>query len=237
LGKGELEMMFVFDVDGTLTPSRREINNVFKWWFQENIQNYCFVTGSDRDKTIEQVGLDMFVGAKYSFNCNGNDVNFYGRQTHTNDWTLPVTARNWLEEKLEQSDFNLRTGKHIEERPGMINFSVVGRNATMDERKQYVDWDENNLERLHIVAQFNFRFPELVAMAGGETGIDIGPKGSDKSQVIKFIDDEELVFFGDRMDPAGNDYPLKKIILDNDMGTCYNVKDYNETWDILKTYV
>jgi len=229
--------MFVFDVDGTLTPSRREINNVFKWWFQENIQNYCFVTGSDRDKTIEQVGLDMFVGAKYSFNCNGNDVNFYGRQTHTNDWTLPVTARNWLEEKLEQSDFNLRTGKHIEERPGMINFSVVGRNATMDERKQYVDWDENNLERLHIVAQFNFRFPELVAMAGGETGIDIGPKGSDKSQVIKFIDDEELVFFGDRMDPAGNDYPLKKIILDNDMGTCYNVKDYNETWDILKTYV
>ncbi len=230
-------MMFVFDVDGTLTPSRREINNVFKWWFQENIQNYCFVTGSDRDKTIEQVGLDMFVGAKYSFNCNGNDVNFYGRQTHTNDWTLPVTARNWLEEKLEQSDFNLRTGKHIEERPGMINFSVVGRNAPMDERKQYVDWDENNLERLHIVAQFNFRFPELVAMAGGETGIDIGPKGSDKSQVIKFIDDEELVFFGDRMDPAGNDYPLKKIILDNDMGTCYNVKDYNETWDILKTYV
>ena len=230
-------MMFVFDVDGTLTPSRREINNVFKWWFQENIQNYCFVTGSDRDKTIEQVGLDMFVGAKYSFNCNGNDVNFYGRQTHTNDWTLPVTARNWLEEKLEQSDFNLRTGKHIEERPGMINFSVVGRNATMDERKQYVDWDENNLERLHIVAQFNFRFPELVAMAGGETGIDIGPKGSDKSQVIKFIDDEELVFFGDRMDPAGNDYPLSKIILDNDLGKCYNVKDYNETWDILKNYV
>ena len=230
-------MMFVFDVDGTLTPSRREINNVFKWWFQENIQNYCFVTGSDRDKTIEQVGLDMFAGAKYSFNCNGNDVNFYGKQTHTNDWTLPVTARNWLEEKLEQSSFNLRTGKHIEERPGMVNFSVVGRNASLYERKQYVDWDENNLERLHIVAQFNFRFPELVAMAGGETGIDIGPKGSDKSQVIKFIDDEELVFFGDRMDPAGNDYPLSKIILDNDLGKCYNVKDYNETWDILKNYV
>jgi len=230
-------MMYVFDVDGTLTPSRREIDNNFKCWFQENIQNYCFVTGSDRDKTIEQVGLDMFTGAKYSFNCNGNDVNFYGKQTHTNDWTLPVTARKWLEEKLEQSSFNLRTGKHIEERPGMVNFSVVGRNASLYERKQYVDWDENNLERLHIVAQFNFRFPELVAMAGGETGIDIGPKGSDKSQVIKFIDDEELVFFGDRMDPAGNDYPLSKIILDNDLGKCYNVKDYNETWDILKNYV
>jgi hypothetical protein len=39
------------------------------------------------------------------------------------------------------------------------------------------------------------------------------------------------------MDPAGNDYPLSKIILDNDLGKCYNVKDYNETWDILKNYV
>ena len=26
-------MMFIFDVDGTLTPSRKEIDNVFKWWF------------------------------------------------------------------------------------------------------------------------------------------------------------------------------------------------------------
>lgn len=229
--------MFVFDVDGTLTPSRKEMNNVFKWWFQENIQNYCFVTGSDRDKTIEQVGLDMFVGAKYSFNCNGNDVNFYGAQIHTNDWTLPVTARNWLDEKLEQSEFVLRTGNHIEERPGMVNFSIVGRNATMGERKLYVEYDTKLNERNTITEMFNEAFPELDAKAGGETGIDIGPKGSDKSQVIKFIDDEELVFFGDRMDPLGNDYPLSKIILDNSLGKCYNVKDYNETWELLKQYV
>jgi len=230
-------MMFVFDVDGTLTPSRKEMNNVFKLWFQENIQNYCFVTGSDRDKTIEQVGLDMFVGAKYSFNCNGNDVNFYGAQIHTNDWTLPVTARNWLDEKLEQSEFVLRTGNHIEERPGMVNFSIVGRNATMGERKLYVEYDTKLNERNTITEMFNESFPELDAKAGGETGIDIGPKGSDKSQVIKFIDDEELVFFGDRMDPLGNDYPLSKIILDNSLGKCYNVKDYNETWELLKQYV
>ena len=179
----------------------------------------------------------MFVGAKYSFNCNGNDVNFYGAQIHTNDWTLPVTARNWLDEKLEQSEFVLRTGNHIEERPGMVNFSIVGRNATMGERKLYVEYDTKLNERNTITEMFNESFPELDAKAGGETGIDIGPKGSDKSQVIKFIDDEELVFFGDRMDPLGNDYPLSKIILDNDLGKCYNVKDYNETWELLKQYV
>ena len=30
-------------------------------------QDYCFVTGSDKDKTIEQIGLDMFVGAQIQF--------------------------------------------------------------------------------------------------------------------------------------------------------------------------
>ena len=55
--------------------------------------------------------------------------------------------------------------------------------------------------------------------------------------MIKFIDDEELIFFGDRMDPAGNDYPLSKIILDKGLGKCYNVQDYNETWKLLKQYV
>ena len=150
---------------------------------------------------------------------------------------MPVTARNWLDEKLEQSEFVLRTGNHIEERPGMVNFSIVGRNATMGERKLYVEYDTKLNERNTITEMFNESFPELDAKAGGETGIDIGPKGSDKSQVIKFIDDEELVFFGDRMDPLGNDYPLSKIILDNSLGKCYNVKDYNETWELLKQYV
>ena len=230
-------MMFVFDVDGTLTPSRKEMDPSFKWWFQEAVQNYCFVTGSDKDKTVEQVGLDMFIGAKYSFNCNGNDVHFYGRQVHTNDWTLPTLARSWLDEKLEQSKFVLRTGNHIEERPGMVNFSIVGRNATMGERKLYVSYDRENNERNLITELFNKEFPSLDAKAGGETGIDIGPKGADKSQIIPFIEDEELIFFGDRMDKAGNDYPLSKVILDKGLGKCYNVKDFNETWKLLKQYV
>ena len=218
-------MMFVFDVDGTLTPSRKEINNLFKWWFQENIQNYCFVTGSDRDKTIEQVGLDMFVGAKYSFNCNGNDVNFYGAQIHTNDWTLPEDARNWLNTKLEQSKFVLRTGNHIEERPGMVNFSVVGRNANVKQRKAYVTYEGDHSERHYIARGFNAKFPELEATVGGETGIDIAPRGSDKSQVIKDFDSFDCTyFFGDMMLPGGNDYPLAVKVTES-----IHVADWRET--------
>lgn len=40
-------------------------------------------------------------------------------------------------------------------------------------------------------------------------------------------------FFGDRTDPQGNDYPLKRLIIDNDLGFCYNINNYNDTWKIL----
>ena len=49
-----------------------------------------------------------------------------------------------------------------------------------------------------------------------------------------FNPNDILHFFGDDMHPEGNDYPLKKEIIDNDLGFCYNVKDYKETWKILK---
>ena len=225
-------MMYVFDVDGTLTPSRREINNLFKWWFQENIQNYCFVTGSDRDKTIEQVGLDMFVGAKYSFNCNGNDVNFYGAQVHTNDWTLPEDARDWLNTKLEQSKFVLRTGNHIEERPGMVNFSIVGRNANIEERAKYVAYDTFENERNTVASSFNTLFPDLSAKVGGETGIDISPKGADKSQIVKdFNKQDTLWFFGDAIYEGGNDYPLAKVVKNHRKVTGWaQTKEYLEVF-------
>ena len=62
---------FVFDVDGTLTPSRRPIDKEFGNWFLNfsNTHNVYLVTGSDRDKTIEQVGEDIYNTAKRVYNC------------------------------------------------------------------------------------------------------------------------------------------------------------------------
>ena len=38
------------------------------------------------------------------------------------------------------------------------------------------------------------------------------------------------------MDPAGNDYPLKKKIVDNNLGYCYNVDNWKQTWELLNEY-
>jgi hypothetical protein len=77
-------------------------------------------------------------------------------------------------------------------------------------------------------------FPELEARPGGETGIDIAPKGCDKSQIlVDFNRSDSIVFFGDRMDTDGNDYPLK---LANYKGANHHVTGWQHTWEVLREY-
>ena len=47
---------YIFDIDGTLTPSRLPIDPDFEIFFQKWLvnKNVYLVTGSDKEKTIEQ---------------------------------------------------------------------------------------------------------------------------------------------------------------------------------------
>ena len=228
---------YIFDVDGTITPSRGQVDTDFAVFFSDFCANNSvyLVTGSDKEKTIEQIGEEIYSLAERVYNCSGSDVWQGEKHIRTDKWHIGPITRSFLVRQLEESKFPLRTGLHIEERPGMVNFSIVGRHATLGERKLYVEWDENNLERKHIAAQFNFRFPKLKAVIGGETGMDIFPKGYDKSQIIGDFDPTDtLNFFGDAMGPTGNDYPLKKSIIDNDLGFAIEVSGWKDTWSKLK---
>lgn len=227
---------FIFDVDGTLTPSRAKIDEEFKQFFIDfcNTNSVILVTGSDLPKTKEQLGEEILLAVSTVYCCSGNDVWSKGINIKNNVWNIPKEVSNWLSVELENSKFVLRTGIHIEERIGSLNFSIVGRNATLKERQLYKQWDESNKERENIVARFNSNFSSLCAKVGGETGIDIYPLGYDKSQIVKdFSTSDKLMFFGDKMDELGNDYPLKKAIEDNNLGSCFEVKDWQHTKKIL----
>jgi len=228
---------FIFDVDGTLTPSRQKMNVEFQRWFLEFTysNNVYLVTGSDYEKTVEQIGSDICENVKKVYNCSGSDVYEAGTNVYTTDWKLPEIAEQFLTQCMNESEFPLRTGLHFEHRPGMCNFSVVGRNATVGERKLYVEHDLRINERDRIARAFETMFPEISAKVGGETGIDVFPKGNDKSQILRdFSPNDTLHFFGDAMYPEGNDYPLKKQIIDNDLGICYNIKNWEDTWNRLR---
>jgi phosphomannomutase len=222
---------FIFDVDGTLTPSRGIIDLGFKAFFNMFcLTNEVYlVTGSDKPKTVEQISEPTYNLCKRVYQCNGNDVWEGSTHIRTNKWVLPEAPHDWLTERLTASDFPKRTGLHFEHRPGMINFSVVGRNANADERAHYVKWDKETSERANIAATFNAIFPELDAKVGGETGIDISPKGYDKAQIKKdFWVDDRLYFFGDAIYPGGNDYPLAQVAHHSK-----HVTGWKQTWEYL----
>ena len=181
---------FIFDVDGTLTPSRQRIDTDFAVYFSTFcVDNYVYlVTGSDREKTIEQVGEEIYSLSKRVYNCSGSDVWEGEKNVYTSTWTLPHEAEKWLRQECRISEFPLRTGLHIEKRPGMVNFSIVGRHATLGERKLYVKHDIKTNERARLAKEFKERFPDIQAVVGGETGIDIFPVGKDKAQIIDDFD-------------------------------------------------
>lgn len=222
---------FIFDVDGTLTPSRGIIDLNFKAFFNMFClsNDVYLVTGSDKPKTVEQISEPTYNLCKRVYNCNGNDVWEGNKHIRTNEWVLPEEAHDWLSEELTASAFPLRTGLHFEHRPGMVNFSIVGRNANQAQRKIYVKWDEDHSERDFIAHNFNLKFPDLEAKVGGETGIDISPKGFDKSQIVKDFDPEDvLYFFGDAMHEGGNDLPLAKVVHNH-----RHVQKWQHTWEYL----
>ena len=225
---------FIFDVDGTLTPSRSKIDKKFKEFFLTFCKSnkVYLVTGSDYAKTVEQVGNDIVMSVKRLYNCSGNDIYEKGQNIKTNEWVLPDLARTFLINCEHESPFTIRTGNHIEERPGLVNFSIIGRNCTQEERGQYVLWDKEFDERKTIATAFNTMFPDLQATVGGETGIDIAPKGADKSQIVKDFDEQDILwFFGDAIYEGGNDYPLAKVVKNY-----RKVDNWKQTWEYLSWF-
>jgi len=233
------KVKYIFDVDGTLTPSRQKIDSEFlNFLLNFAKQNDVYlVTGSDRPKTIEQIGKELYFACQRVYNCSGSDVYEKDILIYRDEWTLPSDAEEFLMDELHHSKFPVRTGNHIERRPGGVNFSVLGRGSEviLEEREEYVKWDINTGERKNIAERFKKRFPEIGCQVGGQTGLDISPLGCDKSQILRDFKPIDLIyFFGDKLKEGENDYPLGHAIEQRRLGMVFEVTDYHHTWDLLK---
>ena len=229
---------FIFDVDGTLTDSRQQIDLSFEVYMIKFCCKYdvYLVTGSDRAKTVEQVGLDIYNRSKRVYNCSGSDVYEKDHNVYKSDWKPSRKLINFLSDELDYSTFPHKTGNHIEHRPGGINFSILGRGEdSMKYRKEYVKWDINTTERILMSDRIKSEFPDLNIQIGGQTGLDISD--SDKSQILRdFIAEDELIFFGDMMKEGQNDYPLAQAV-DKLGGTNYSVNGWQDTYEKLKMLI
>ena len=244
-----MNKVYIFDVDGTLTPSRRPMTNDFEMffsrWAKEN--SFYLVSGSDLNKIQEQVPEYILELAEGIFTCGGNKFYTEGpTQQWPRDWRLiyenkfkPSDALlKYLEDTLDDSDYPVKAGQHIEDRGSMLNFSMVGRKCSLQERKDYFEYDKLTGERQEIAKYIRQNWQDLDAVIGGEISIDIYPKGNDKSQVLEHIEKNhptgEIIFIGDRIEGGGNDYPLAAL-MDN-IVNCdwYHTSGWKETKQILE---
>ncbi len=111
----------------------------------------------------------------------------------------------------------------------MVNFSTLGRGADRSQRELYRAWDHSTGERRKLAVLIEQGCERLTATVAGETGIDLYPRGWDKSQLAdQFVD---IVFFGDRTEPGGNDHTLVQR-----SGRVHTVANWQETRAILRQH-
>lgn len=122
-------------------------------------------------------------------------------------------------------------GDLVEDRGSQITFSALGQNAPTSAKKA---WDPDGSKRERLRAYAAERLPDLEVRAGGSTSLDVTGKGIDKAYGIRelmYVLDlrvSDLLFIGDRLEPGGNDFPVKA------MGVrCVAVTCWQETADCL----
>jgi len=234
-------MNYVFDVDGVLCDIGEPINEEFKLWFLNYISDkrYYLVTGSDKEKTIQQVGQEIFDNASISFNCLGNSIWINGRETKINSFTLTASELSFIEDIISNSKYPHKFGRYIEYRQGSINFSTIGRNASVEDRKKYYEWDLFHGERNKIIKMVASKMPRFDVYKGGMISLDMCLNGANKSQCYELILEDskinDMTFFADRTYQGGIDQPLSDVIKHFN-GRVFDIRNgYKQTWNILKT--
>jgi phosphomannomutase len=105
-------------------------------------------------------------------------------------------------------------GPALEDRGSQITYSALGQQAPLDEKRA---WDPTGEKKNTLRAAVQALLPDLEVRSGGSTSVDITRSGIDKAYGMRRlaevtgIDLDEMLFIGDRLDPDGNDYPVKAL--------------------------
>jgi len=245
--------IYLFDVDGTLTPPKSKMDSHFEraffHWMSD--KEVYIVSGGSFVRILDQLGDAIVNKTAGVFACMGNvfyekidQINENGynewRTVYENKFKAPTGLYGDLKQIVDSSPYHTKTGKHYEERIGMLNFSIVGRNASMSQRADYASYDTQQGERQQIVQELKDKYSHLDFVIGGAVSIDIFRLGEDKSQIIdrhfdEAIEYNSIVFFGDRIPFPGNDCSLAIALRQHPNGVAFEVESWQDTSTLLKT--
>ena len=252
-----MEKLFLFDMDGTLTPARKKMG--FKVLSAlEQLQragwDIGIISGSDYEYIEQQCDLlfdlsPIDVRKIHFLPCNGTKYykNFkkvweYDMRSKLGSELMTEVYRTLLKFQGNIVSIYLSvplTGNFFQMRGSVLNWCPIGRNAMTEDRKKWQKIDEKWEIRKNFIDQFNAHFnsDEITIKLGGETSFDIYPKGWNKTFPLDkepFSKYEKIYFAGDRCYTSGNDEELYKYLLKTKENNAYQVNNPQETIKLIE---
>ena len=205
-----MKKIVLFDMDGTLTPARKEMpSDVASKLFELYESNYDIgiISGSGMNYILEQCATFFKSYGKYLENlkiypCNGTKYFVWDSKKCEPQQKYCQSIRSELGPKklkrvlnallryqvdsMNNYEFSERfnyTGTFVDYRESIINWCPIGRNANTIDRAVFEDMDEYFKIRKKF-AKVLSRDPALTGLSikiGGTTSFDIYPHGWDKT--------------------------------------------------------
>jgi len=222
--------LVAFDLDDTLAPSKGPIDPRIAALLRallEKVEVAVISGGNEaqfRSQIIARLGaLDPVAADRLHLlpTCGTRYLRFDGTDF------FPVYAHDLSAEQKSAALAALREeaerlglweaepwGEILEDRGSQITFSALGQQAPHEAKR---DWDPSGAKRAALRDAVALRLPELEVRSGGSTSIDVTLAGIDKAFGMRqlaahtSIPLASMLFYGDRLDEGGNDYPVLAI--------------------------
>jgi HAD superfamily hydrolase (TIGR01484 family) len=245
-----MKKVIAFDQDDTLNITKLPIDATMADLLTRLLDKYevCVISGTgwetmkanDVDplinatpKQLARLHIMPTTGTQYWHFVDGEWRREYANFLTDEQVTKIFTA---LEKAARQLGFwcDNPVGEIIENRNSQITYSALGQSAPVAAKKA---WDADQKKRRAIVKLMK---PELADIGvntsiGGTTSIDVTMPGIDKAygmrQLMKQlgVKKSEILFIGDKLQPGGNDYPVRAMGIDT-----IEVVSYEDTNWVIK---
>ena len=230
-----MKKILAFDLDDTLAITKSPISDRMAAVLSEVLENFdiCIISGGKYELFQKQVisrldiGVEKLKRLHLMPTCG---TRYYRFDESINDWALQYAEdlthdektkiKIVLEEAAKQTGYwpENAAGEVIEDRDSQITYSGLGQGATPEAKYA---WDPDGAKRMAIRAVALEKIPELEIRLGGTTSIDVTRKGIDKAHGMQKLIDatgvtkSDILFFGDKLQEGGNDYPVKAFGIDS----------------------
>ncbi len=244
-----MKKLIAFDLDGTLAPSKSHFNPRMVALFDKLLEKFqvCVISGGKYElfqrQFLTQIteephllsGLHLMPtsGTRY-YRFNKNEWQLQYAEDFTSDQKSKIIKA--LEEGLKESGYagEKTYGDTIEDRDSQITLSILGQEIVAELGEEGVRikeaWDIDGTKKLKLRDIIAPKIPEFTVRAAGATSIDITKPGVDKAYGMQKLMDavgikkDEILFFGDKIVPGGNDYAVEEMGID-----CIAVRSWEDT--------